>query len=122
MTRENRKVPEWARRERQGDFGWISENMVAFRFVAALTAYAESGRGAVVVDTTSQPIAGGGHPYTYFPQEEIEESGDEDTKRLVRQYDPSTDFVVMLLKPHDRTSSYQLRMQERGAQGDHSVA
>ena len=121
MTGENRKMPEWARRERQGDLGWISENMVAFRF-AALTAYAESGRGAVVIDTTSQPIPGAGHPFAYFPQEEIEESGDEDTKRLVRQYDPATDFVVMLLKPLNRTSSYQLRMQERGVQGDHAIA
>jgi hypothetical protein len=120
MRTENQDIPCWARRERQGDLGWLSENIASFRLVATAS-YAESGRGAIVVDTTSQPIPGAGHPFAYFPQEEIEESGDEDTKRLVRQYDPATDFVVMLLKPLNRTSSYQLRMQETGTLGDQLI-
>jgi hypothetical protein len=51
----------------------------------------------------------GGHPFGYFPQEVIEQQGgDEDTQRLVREYDPSAEFVTTVLKPQDRISSYRL--------------
>jgi hypothetical protein len=66
------------------------------------------GSGALVVDTASQPVEGGGHPFGYFPQDIIEEQGDEDTQRLVREYDPPTEFVSVLLKSEDRVSSYRL--------------
>ena len=61
-----------------------------------------------MVDTTSRPT-GEGHPFGYFPREVVEEQGDEDTQRLVREYDPPTEFVSVLLKIQDRVSSYRLR-------------
>jgi hypothetical protein len=102
-------VPEWAERERTGDLAWIMENVGVF-WPAARQAYAELGRGALVVDTTSQPVEGGGHPFGYFPQDVIEQQGDEDTQRLVREYDPPTEFVSVLLKSEDRVSTYRLRV------------
>jgi hypothetical protein len=60
-------------------------------------------------DTTIQPEEGGGHPFGYFPQDAIEQQGDEDAIRLVREYDPSSEFVTTLLKHQDRVSSYRLR-------------
>jgi hypothetical protein len=40
-------------------------------------------------------------------QGEIDRSGTEGTERLVHEYDPSNqELVVMLLKPFNRTSSY----------------
>ena len=115
MTVENQRLPDWALRERQHDLAWLAENMAVFH-LAATSALEELGRGAIVVDTTSQPVPGTGHPFGYVGQEEIERSGDEDTKRLVREYDPtSQELVVMLLKPFNRTSTYRLRTQPRGA-------
>ena len=110
MSPEGRKLPEWARRERGQDLTWIQENLDVFE-IAARTAYQETGRGAIVVDTTVQPHPDLGHPFAYFSQEQIEEDEDEDIKRLVRGYDPEREFVVVLLKKKDRTSTYRIRPQ-----------
>jgi hypothetical protein len=89
MTTENRggDIPDWAREERQRDIAWIRENIHTFRAVARIT-FTERGRGAIVVDTTSIPVEGMGHPFAYYLQNTIEETDDEDTKRMVAEYDP----------------------------------
>ena len=101
-------TPEWAEQERAGDLAWLRENLDVF-WPAAQQGYETLGRGAIVVDTTSRPT-GEAHPFGYFPQEVVEEQGDEDTQRLVRDYDPPTEFVSVLLKTQDRVSSYRLRV------------
>lgn len=115
MTPENKGMPEWARQEREDDLAWIRENLDVFDFAAKL-AYEGSGRGAIVVDTTSQPMPGGGHPFGYFSQEQIEEYDDEDTKRMVGDYDPQQEFVLVLFKEEGRTSTYRVRPQRRGGE------
>ena len=117
MTPENKNLPEWARQEREGDLGWIRENLDVFDFAARI-AYEGPGRGAIVVDTTAQPARRGGHPFGYFTQEQIEEYDDEDTERMVREYDPEREFVVVLLKPENRTSTYRVRPREPGKEGE----
>ena len=106
------QIPEWARQERRADMGWIRENFHVF-WPTAKQAYAEFGRGVIIVDTTQQPIPGGGHPFGYFAQEQVQEHGDEDTKRMVGEYNPQQEFVVMLLKPEERTSTYRIKQQRR---------
>ena len=108
-------MPDWARRERQSDLNWIQENLDVFE-VAAKIAYAGTGRGAIVIDTTVQPLPDSGNPFAYFSQAQIEEDYDEDIKRMVRKYDPEHEFVLVLLKEKDRTSTYRVRPQ-RGSQG-----
>jgi hypothetical protein len=115
MTPENPNIPAWARQERQGDLGWIAENLDAFSAIASL-AFEEEGRGAIVVDVTSQPVPGAGHPFAYFPQEQIEEQDDEDIRRMVAEYDPTQEFVVVLLKSGDRTSTYRVGIVPPGHQ------
>ena len=107
-----RKIPEWARQERQAELGWIRENAFVF-WPAASRAYKDLGRGVIIVDTTQQPNPGGGHPFGYFVQEQIEASDDEDTKRMVQEYNPIKEFVVMLLKPDDRSSTYRVKRQRK---------
>lgn len=107
MTPETQAIPDWARRDRQADFAWIGENFDVFR-TAATDAFEGVGRGAVVVDTTSRPVPGAGNPFGYFSQEQVAEQGDDDTRRMVTQYDPTREFVLVLLKSANRTSSYRV--------------
>jgi hypothetical protein len=79
--------------------------------LTATAAYREIGHGAIAVDTASQPISGKGHPFWYFSKAELEEYDDKDVKRLVREYEPPGELVLMLLKSENRTSSYRLRPQ-----------
>jgi hypothetical protein len=89
-------IPEWAREERQQDILWIKKHMHLFWMVAS-AAFTGSGRGAIVVDTTALPIEGMGHPYGYYLRTTIEEIGDADIKRLVREYHSDREFVIVLL-------------------------
>jgi hypothetical protein len=118
MTTENEPhgLPEWAREERQRDIAWIAENMHIFR-TAAITAYRDGGRGAIVVDTTSLPVEGAGHPFGYYLRATIEITGDDDVKRMVREYQPEQEFVIVLLKPEERTSSYRVQAVQKAQRG-----
>jgi hypothetical protein len=108
MGAERREHPNWANREREGDLNWISENLDVFEFAARL-AYEGSGRGAIVVDVTSQAEPDTGHAFAYFSEEQVREYNDEDITRIVAAYDPEKEFVVVLIKSRDRTSTYRIR-------------
>lgn len=110
MTPENKIIPEWARQERQYDMTWIRENAGIFQLAAAMS-FEDRGRGAIVVDTTIQPLQDTGHPFGYFSQEFVEEDFDDDTRRMVQEYDPTQEFVLVLLKSENRTSTYRIRAQ-----------
>ena len=86
-----------------------SDNLHIF-WPAATDAYVHTGRGTIIVDTTQQPVEGLGHPFGYFPQKFVEDRDNEDAKRMVRAYDPDKEFVIVLLKPHDRISSYRVQV------------
>ena len=107
MTPENPNIPDWAQRERLADLGWIAENLDLF-WTVATTALEDAGRGAIVVDTTMVPVPGAGNPFAYFSQGQVEEHGNEDTQRMVAEYDPTQEFVIVLLKSDDRVSTYRV--------------
>jgi len=105
--RERRsEIPRWAERERTEDLAWIGENLQGF-WNAARSGYEADGRGALVADTTVKPT-GGGHPFGYMRQEQIQQFGGKDETRMVSAYDPSWELVIVLLKPKDRMSSYRV--------------
>jgi len=89
VTPENYHTPDRALRERQADLGWIVGNLDLF-WTAAIAAFEDAGRGAIVVDTTSQPVPGAGHSFAYFSQEQVEDHGNEDAVRQVSECDPGT--------------------------------
>jgi len=112
MTPEQgKRIPDWARQERQRDRAWIGENLHVF-WPAAQAAFKEHGRGAIIVDTTTRP-KGRGNPFGYFPQAVVETGDDEDIKRMVQEYDPQQEFVVMLLKSRRRASTYRVWARPR---------
>lgn len=106
MRKRRPKIPRWAKRERVSDMAWITENVHVF-WPAAQKQYQALGRGAIVVDTTVRPT-GAGHPFTYYTQGQIDEMGDEDAQRMIREYDPNLEMVILLLKPRDRMSVYRI--------------
>jgi hypothetical protein len=110
MSAEKEHIPDWALQEWESDLAWIRENLDIFELAARL-AFVASGRGVIVVDTTAQPTPGAGHPFGYFGKDQIDEEYDEDTKRMVQEYDPHHEFVLALLKKEDRISSYRVQLQ-----------
>ena len=107
---ERPSIPDWAAKERASDLAWIKENWHIF-WPAAERGYKESGRGAIVVDTTSRPT-GEGNPFIYLPEVEIEKMDDPDALRMVRQYDPTWELVAMLLKSEGRVSTYRVGIND----------
>ena len=116
MTPEHRPetptLPDWALRERKRDMEWIRENLDLF-WSAAVDGFKEDGRGAIVVDAESRPT-GRGNPFGYVPGEVLDSAKDEEIKRMVREYDPQRELVLVLLKPEDRTSTYRVVVKRRG--------
>lgn len=104
-----REMPEWAQRERLSDMVWIAENLSVF-WPAASRMFAEAGRGALVVDTSVRVGESEGHPFGYIPQDLVEEEMmDEDVERMLRNYNPEREIVVVLLKSQGRVSSYRIQ-------------
>ena len=58
-----------------------------------------------------------GHSFGYYLQATIEETGDDDVKRMVREYQPEREFVIVLLKPEERTSSYRVQAVQKVQRG-----
>ncbi|MCB0167499.1 MAG: hypothetical protein KDI79_24940 [Anaerolineae bacterium] len=115
--REKKDSPDWAEKERLQDLDWIRQNVHVF-WPAAQTMYPSFGRGAFVVDVTK------GYPselqaFGYLDQAGVDQSGEEDIKRLVREYEPREEFVTTLFKSDDRISSYRLRvLAAEGGRGE----
>ncbi|MCH7662946.1 MAG: hypothetical protein IH859_03640, partial [Chloroflexi bacterium] len=80
----------------------------------AQSEYDENGRGAIIVNTLESE-EGKGHPFGYLPQSNIEEFEDEEAKRMVREYDPKQELVVVLLKSKNRESTYRVRTGDQGS-------
>jgi hypothetical protein len=106
MTLERNNLPSWAERDRWTDLAWINSQLPLFHSAATL-AFQRLGRGAIVVDTTST-ATGDGHPCAYFTEEAIQRYEDAHINRLVTQYDPHDELVIVLLKAESRTSSYRI--------------
>jgi hypothetical protein len=108
MTLEcNNHIPDWAQRERWTDLAWIGDNLPAFTSAARI-AYEHLGRGAIVIDTAFLTTSNS-HPAAYFTEGEILRYEDPDINRLVGQYMPDEELVIVLLKESRHTSSYRVR-------------
>lgn len=105
---ESGRIPPWAERERGRDLAWIQENWHIF-WPAAAKGFEESGRGAIVSDTTTLVKHGRGesNPFAYLPASEIEQQKWSDVIRMVEAYDPSWELVCVLLK-QGRESAYRV--------------
>lgn len=78
--------------------------------------FGEYAKGALVVDITQHPT-GAGHRFSYFTEGLFAERDDPDVKRMIRQFDPEKEIVVVLLKPQDKISTYRVQVQPRATHG-----
>lgn len=102
------RIPGWAAREREADLAWIGENTHVL-LPAAKLAFEESGRGAVIVDTNTVVKQGehSGNPMYYLPAQQIQQNAWLPAIKMVHEYDPSWEFVAVLLK-ENRESAYRV--------------
>ena len=85
--------------EHRRDLDWIEENRSLFWLVATV-ACEQTGPGAIIVDL-SKTSNDGGYLFRYMTQGEIE-LRDNHLDRLLREYNPHREFVVVLLKTNDQ--------------------
>ena len=104
---KKQQIPRWAREDRLSDLVWITENLEIL-WPVAHEQFQKHGPGAIVVDTTVRPI-GTGHPFTYMPRSTVNASSSADTQRMVREYDPKSEMVIVLLKKIRRESTYRVQ-------------
>lgn len=107
MARKERgPIPNWAERERTGDLLWIAENMHVL-WPLAQAALASAGIGALFIELTIR--YGTGHPILYVPKEDVEQLDDPDMMRMLNEYNPLREMVIVLLKEQQRTSTYRVQ-------------
>ena len=101
---------------KNGELTWIRDNLVAF-WSTAYAGYYDEGRGAVVIDTTAEPL-GEDTPFYYVQQSRFAEQ-EEDVSRqladLVADYDPRQQFIAVFIRPRAEErefSIFQIRVAE----------
>ena len=82
--------------------------------------YREQGRGCLVIDAAKakDPPPGESHlfgetPGAYVPYRVVRATGDDDVKRMVKEYDPRLEVVFVLLRQDGGASSYRLHIRNR---------
>ena len=103
MRPEKEAPPTWVS---QIDLDWIEQNFDVFQS-AVRKVFDHVGRGAVVIDVTMPPVDDG-HPFSYWPQSDLEKKNDDEVNRLVREYAPQEELVVILLKPKKTIHAYRV--------------
>ena len=103
------RIPEWAQKERESDLAWIRDNLHVL-WPIAVQQYADGGRGAIFIDTLTKTAhaTGSGNPMFYVTEDGIEMLEQHlDALRMVRTYDPASEFVSVLLRD-GRESTYRV--------------
>ena len=103
MNPEKEHPYNWVRRI---DLEWIEQNFDVFQ-AAVRRVFDHVGRGAVVIDVTMPPM-GDGHPFSYWSQSDLEKKHDDEVNRLVQEYAPREELVVILLKPKKKVHAYRV--------------
>jgi hypothetical protein len=75
--------------------------------------YDDVGRGAIIVHTFEQSDDDG-HPFSYLQQSIIEDFDDEEIEQNVREYDPMTEIVIILMKTRNHAKTYKVQFNQSG--------
>ncbi len=98
------------------DLTWLEKHLATRFWPAARVGYELTGRGAVVIDTSSEKVAGEDGLFGYFSQAIIDRDAGEVAQRLTEAYNPYTQFVAIFLKPENREHCYRLAVEDELAE------
>ena len=87
------------------EVAWISKNLEVV-LSAAARAYQTHGRGALILDQSKSGVTD--PSARYFREGEIP-GNDEDITRMVQEYDPTVECVMVLIQSGGGRTSYRLR-------------
>lgn len=111
--------PEFISRDqnREQEIEWIHANLESF-WSFAMEEHRETGRGALVVDTTRVVFHEGEatHPLIYMPQSDLslhEWANKQEILRMTADYDPAWEFIAVILKTNSE-SMYRLGVRPGG--------
>ena len=102
--------------EKAQELGWLKEHIAVF-WPTAYAGYYTEGRGAVVIDTTAEPL-GENTPFYYVQQAQFEAQADAVSHRmatLIAEYEPEHQFIAVFIRPgvdEFEFSMFQLGMGE----------
>ena len=108
--------------QRELELDWIDQNSFLFSHKAA-GHFSLVGRGAIIVDAAARRL-GEGTLFTYFSKEQMEHLTDDEISNIVDDYDPTNEFVVLLLLPQEGKRVYRVGTQvkqEVTAQGNGDI-
>jgi hypothetical protein len=112
--KETQRQPSSAEaQETTRELAWLEENLTIF-WPAAHFGYDQQGRGAIIIDATSEPL-GDDTRFHYADQALIETGEDEASHRLVQlvsEYDPERQFLAVIIRPDLQVSTYQMEVGE----------
>ena len=94
----------------QLELDWIDQNTPLFSAKAS-GYFSLIGRGAIIIDAATKPLSEG-PLFTYFSKEQMEHIADEDINAKADDYDPASEFVVLLLLPKNQTRAYRIDIPE----------
>ena len=107
MTPESNTLAA-VRLETENDLSWIHVHS-SFLSSKASGWFKLVGRGAILVDAAAKPL-GDSSLFTYLNQEEFERFDDEEINLALETYDPSEEFVLVMLKPQDLLHTYRIQI------------
>ena len=107
MTPES-NTPNAVHVETEKDLSWI-HNHASLLSSKACGWFKLVGRGAILVDAAAKPL-GESSLFTYLNQDEFERFDDGEINLVLETYDPSEEFVLVMLKPQDLLHTYRIQL------------
>ena len=107
MTPES-NTPVAVHVETEKDLSWIHEH-ASLLSSKACGWFKLVGRGAILVDAAAKPL-GDDNLFTFFNRDEFRRFNDEEINLVLETYDPTEEFVLVMLKPEEQLHPYRIQI------------
>ncbi len=115
-----RPIPKGAENDTiQHDHAWVQSNMVPL-LVLSSQSFHEFGRGILIVNPATFSSEAKEPSYSYLTLEAVEQNVNDDTEptenefdpvRLLKEYDPDKECIILLLNPERTSRTYRVDLQ-----------
>ena len=107
MTPES-NTPAAVHLETEKDLFWI-QNHASILSTKACGWFKLVGRGGILVDAAAKPL-GDESLFTYLDRDEFGRFNDEEINLVLETYEPSEEFVLVMLRPQDMLNHYRIQI------------